>query len=177
MNKQVQTVQIVPLLESELPELAALAARTYAATYGPFMSEADLKVTLEKTRSVQYFKHALTQSTILVAKLDGKIVGYVQFGTVLIKEAKAGRNDRELGRLYVDVDQQEKGIGRQLAEVALSEPDMARAPRIFLQVWEQNPRALNLYHSLGFTQFGTTKFTLGDGTPTEDLVLVKVQAR
>ena len=71
----------------------------------------------------------------------------------------------------VETELQGRGIGRKLMEAALRHPRLAGARRIFLQVWEENERALRLYEHLGFERLGTTRFTVGTEV-MEDLVMV-----
>jgi ribosomal protein S18 acetylase RimI-like enzyme len=168
-------ITIAPVQAPELIELAELAAKTFADAFGASMTPEDLKQSLEEDRSPAYFEHALKESTILVAKLDGKIVGYVQFGPVKMPEAGAAPDDRELGRLYVATELQGRGIGRQLMDAALSSPEMKHAPRVFLQVWDENHRALAMYESYGFKKCGVTTFEIA-GKPARDLIMVRGQA-
>jgi ribosomal protein S18 acetylase RimI-like enzyme len=61
-------------------------------------------------------------------------------------------------------------------EAALVHPRLAAARRIFLQVWQRNPRAVQLYEDLGFRVVGTTTFTIGSGESVEDLVMARDEA-
>jgi len=169
-------ITIEPVKREELPELADLAARSFVDAFGADMDEEDLRQSLAENRSVAYFERALDTSTIRIAKEAGKIVGYVQFGAVLIPEVKAGKTDRELGRLYVDTVHQGRGIGRQLLNAALAEGSMARAAHVYLQVWDQNPKALALYESYGFETVGVTTFELA-GKPAQDLIMVRFRVK
>lgn len=174
-HNQKQEITIVPVEASELVELAELAAKTFADAFGASMTPEDLQQSLEEDRSPAYFKRALEECTILVAKLDGKIVGYVQFGPVKMPETGANPDDRELGRLYVATELQGQGIGRQLMDAALDSPEMKQAPRLFLQVWEENNRALAMYEGYGFKKCGVTTFEIA-GKPAQDLIMVRDQA-
>ena len=58
-------------------------------------------------------------------------------------------------------------------EAALAHPQLATASRVFLQVWERNARAVQLYEDLGFRVVGTTTFTIGSGQTAEDLVMAR----
>lgn len=167
-------VQIEPVKPGEIEELAELAARTFSDAFGHTMDEQDLEQSLAENRSAAYFEKALEESTILVAKHQGKIAGYVQYGKVKIPEAEATKADRELGRLYIDTDLQGQGVGRQLMDAALSDPEMTQAPNIFLQVWDENDKAISLYESYGFERCGVTTFELA-GKPAQDLIMVRRQ--
>jgi ribosomal protein S18 acetylase RimI-like enzyme len=165
-------IQIEPLDDSEIHEVADLAARTFVDAYGEYHDEDALAKTLDEDRSVSYFERTRPNSTVLVAKHAGKIVGYAQYGKVKLPGVTLQLNDMELSRLYVDTGLQNQGIGRQLIEAALSEPEMTFATNVYLRVWENNPDAISLYESLGFTQAGEIQFTIKDNQPTRDLIMV-----
>jgi diamine N-acetyltransferase len=173
-QKQRLEITIEPVQTAELVELADLAARTFADAFGDSMEPDDLKQSLADDRSAAYFMRALKECTILVAKHGGKIAGYVQYGPVKMEEADATKDDRELGRLYVDTALQGYGIGRQLMDEALGDPEMKHAPRVFLQVWEENHRALAMYEGYGFKKCGVTTFEIA-GKPAQDLIMVRNQ--
>jgi ribosomal protein S18 acetylase RimI-like enzyme len=124
------------------------------------VSAEDLAAEVEEKRSERYFRRALVTETILVAEADGALVGYVEFG------------DRSIHRLYVETAHQGRGIGRELVQAALSHPRLRAAPRVSLEVWDQNARAIALYESLGFRTVGTTPVTIGRTEVGEDLVMV-----
>jgi ribosomal protein S18 acetylase RimI-like enzyme len=157
---------------ADVPALSELARRTWSEAFGASVSPADEAAELQEARSEAYFRDALREKTILVAEEEGRLLGYVQFGAVEIPEVTAWPGDRALHRLYVDSQAQGRGLGRQLLDVALQHPRLADARRVFLTVWEQNARAVQLYESLGFRRFGTATFTIG-AEVVEDLVMVR----
>jgi putative acetyltransferase len=173
-EKTIIDVQIESVQAQELPELAELATRAFSDAFGSKMEPERLAQTLAETRSVAYFEKTLPTSKVVVAKLDGKIVGYAQYGSVKIPEVAAGKDDREFGRLYVDTSLHGLGIGRQLMATVLNDPEMARAPNIYLQVWEKSHVAMALYRSFGFKECGVTHFMLA-GKPAQDLIMVRKQ--
>jgi diamine N-acetyltransferase len=154
-----------------VPALSALAKRTWSDDFGEGVCREDEETELEEGRSENYFVEALREMVILVAEQDGVLLGYVQLGDVGIAEVEVQPGDRGLHRLYVETNLQGQGVGRRLLEAALWHPWLAEARRIFLQVWEENDRAVRLYESLGFQRFGTTTFTVGTEA-MEDLAMV-----
>jgi len=162
---------IRPAQTGDVRALSALAKRTWSAEFGSSLSPDDEVVELEETRSEAYFSNALPEKTILVAEANGALLGYVQFGDVEIPEVDARPGDQGLQRLYVETALQGCGLGRRLMNAALQHPRLAEARRIFLQVWDENERAVRLYESLGFQKVGTTTFTIGSEV-MEDLVMV-----
>ena len=151
--------------------LSELARRTWADSFGSSVSPDVATAELDETRSESYFDDALRQQTILVLEQNDTLLGYVQFGDVDIPEVETRLGDGELHRVYVETELQGRGFGRRLVSAALDHPRLARADRVYLQVWEQNERAIRLYERLGFEVVGTTTFWIG-GTVVEDLVMV-----
>lgn len=165
-------MKIRPVTEADLPPLADLARRTWLDAFGDSVSADDAAAEAEDTRSEEYFRAALRTDTILVAEADGQLVGYVKFGEVEIPEVDAEPGDGGLHRVYVETAQHGRGIGRELVHAALSHPRLQAAPRVYLQVWEENRTAVGLYESLGFRTVGTTRVTIGTNEVGEDLVMV-----
>ncbi|HVS84276.1 MAG TPA: GNAT family N-acetyltransferase [Gaiellaceae bacterium] len=143
----------------DVEALAALAARTWLDAFGDSLPPAEAAAEIERTRSPERFRRALAERTVLVAEREGRLAGYAEL------------SDGELERLYVDMPLHGHGIGARLAAAALAHPRLARAERVRLQVWERNERALRLYERLGFRRGGVVRFTLGDGTPAEDVLM------
>jgi diamine N-acetyltransferase len=164
-------VIVRPVEARDVPPLSALAARTWADAFGHSASFEELSAELELTRSEEYFLGAMNRDEILVAEVDGGLAGYVQFGDVDISEVDLEPGDQDLRRVCVETRLHGRGIGRVLTEAALAHPRLTRAPRVFLQVWEQNTAAVGLYESLGFRTVGRTRFTIGAGEAVEDLVM------
>ncbi len=172
-----EPIEIRAATLDDVPALAALAARTWADAFADSLADAaDATAEVEEGRSPARFARTLRdpRSVILVAvDPGGTLIGYAESGPVDIPEAAARAEDRQLSRLYVDTARQGEGIGRRLLGAALARPPLAQAPRVFLQVWERNPRAVALYVSAGFVVVATTTFTVGDSAPMEDLVMVR----
>lgn len=165
-------MRIRPVADADLPALSDLAQRTWLDAFGDSVSAEDAAAEVEATRSERYFRSALRADAILVAEADGELVGYVKFGDVRIPEVDVEPGDSGLHRVYVDAARQGEGIGRALLDAALSHPRLRAAPRVYLQVWEENRKAVELYESLGFQRVGTTRVTIGTQEVGEDLVMV-----
>jgi ribosomal protein S18 acetylase RimI-like enzyme len=126
---------------------------------------------LAQTRSEAFFIQALQDRVTLVAEHEGRLVGYVQLGELDIAGIERRAGDQELHRLYVETGLHGRGIGRRLLRAALRHPRLARAPRVYLQVWERNEPAVALYRSAGFRPVGRTRFRVGAAV-LEDVVML-----
>lgn len=143
------TIAIREAEADDVPALADLAARTWLDAFGATVSPENATAETAEGRSEERFRRVLAERTILVAEDGGALVGYVEF------------DDGELNRLYVETALQRRGIGRALLDAALAHPRLANAPRVLLQVWDENTRAVRLYESVGFRRVGTTRFAIG----------------
>lgn len=166
---------IRPIVTGEIEMLSALASRTYAAAFGASMSAADLAAQLTATRSEAYFRNAVQTDAILVAAGDAGLVGYVQLSDVRIPIEGAGPDDQELFALYVDLARQGQGIGKALLEAALRHERFVRARRIYLDVWDENARAIALYARFGFKAAGRRDFIVDGRVVGSDLVMMRDQ--
>ena len=68
----------------------------------------------------------------------------------------------ELNRIYVAAEWHGRGVGRALMDRALADAKRAACDRLWLGVWEHNPKAMAFYRELGFEIVGTQSFMLGE---------------
>jgi len=97
-------------------------------------------------RRIAYFKEQLAKDNgtgldTIVAKVDGKVVGYVD---PRIDE----RNRRRIGAIYVAPEAQGRGIGGKLMNRVLNL--YGRDQDIFLEVVSFNQNAIKFYEKFGF---------------------------
>ncbi|MGE3800854.1 MAG: N-acetyltransferase family protein [Candidatus Kapaibacterium sp.] len=163
------------LHSEDLPELALLAARTYSETFGYSLTPEELEVEIKEHRSEAYFRSVIGNDTLLGAILDDKLVGYVQFGDVKVevKGVQPGSDDRAVHALYVHSDAQWRGFGRLLMDAAFNHSQIRNARNIFIDVWEENRRALNFYLQYGFVEVGTCDVVVDGNIVGSDLVLMR----
>lgn len=156
---------------ADIPELSALAIRTYVETFGAEFEPAELTHYLEQTIAVPSWHEYLRRDRVLIARLDGQAIGYVHFGP--------DGTDGEVivHRLYVDAVHQGQGIGSGLLSRALAEPHVMAAPTVRIDVWEKNPGARRLYERHGFRhEGGLEPFLLESGEiDGYDLIMVRRQ--
>lgn len=164
---------IRPVAAREIPALSALASQTYAEAFGASMSAADLAAQLGATRSEAYFTNAIREDTILVAVVEEDMAGYVQLSDVRIPIDGATATDQELYALYVETSLQGQGIGRALMDAAFALPRFTNAPDVYLDVWDQNVRAVSLYKRYGFCVVGRRDVAVGGQVIGSDLVMVR----
>jgi len=77
----------------------------------------------------------------------------------------------EIQRIYVDSNWHGKGVAQQLFEACLHAFDKRDINRIWLGVWEHNPRAIAFYKKYGFKEAGEKSFLLGSDRQ-RDIVMI-----
>ncbi len=162
--------------KADTKPLSELAKTTYANAFGHSLNSTDLAAHLDNNLSETCFEEFLDEDTILVAEHDGRLVGFIQIGVAWPEtdDDDFSPEDAELRRVYVLAEFQRRGIGRQLIDAAFQEPCFASARDIYLDVWEDNPRAQKLYESYGFRMIGRRAFQVESGAKTGfDLIMIR----
>ena len=160
---------------SDVPELSAVARKTYSEAFGHTMTPEELESELEATRSEEYFNGIIDTDEILVAVIDGRLAGYIHVCDVRYdpKSIAYTKRDQAIHAIYVHSDYQGKGVGRALMDAAFQSPRITSAENVFIDVFEENTRALNFYHSYGFMDAGHIDVVIDGKKVGHDLVLVK----
>lgn len=142
--------QILPLAPEDIPEKAAVHAQTWQETYRGLLPD-ELSDTITP-RFAEDVTRRLTSLRTHVAKIDGRIVGYISWSD-RCREHFSVNGAAEIGNLYVLRDFQGRGVGRELLETALArigEQD------VVLSAFSSNVAALGFYEHMGFERTGVT---------------------
>lgn len=107
---------------------------------------------------------------ILVAELDGAVVGYLRLG--LATPLKSNAHVRQIRGLAVAPEARGAGVGRALVRAAVEEARRQGARRLSLRVLGHNTAARKLYESEGFVVEGVQpeEFLL-DGAYVDDVLM------
>jgi [ribosomal protein S18]-alanine N-acetyltransferase len=103
-----------------------------------------------------------TISIARVAKIDGKVVGYL-CANIIIDEG-------HILNLAVHPDYRERGIATSLIQEVLETMKTGGSRSVFLEVRSSNKEALNMYEGFGFGLLGTRKDYYI--SPVEDAVVM-----
>lgn len=118
-----------------------------------------------------FFEHNKL-SDILVAEVDGQVVGYASLtrGSRLLSHAHV----LEINGLAVDPGHQRRGVGRALVEACVAGARRQGARKLTLRVLGFNHRARRLYESCGFHIEGLLReeFLL-DGRYVDDVFMAR----
>lgn len=154
--------------------LTRFCAQAFTDTYAAFNTPEDMKVYLAENFSLERIEQELTDPDIvyLVMRADDQVIGY---GKMVKSEPEPCIRQSpvlELARLYVDKPLIGKGLGKKLMTACLEETGRLGYKALWLGVWENNPRAIRFYQSMGFEKVGEHAFVLGEDVQN-DFILVK----
>ena len=146
------------------PVLAALGARTFREAYGDATPAAELEAFIAATYSpdLQAAEAARPDGALFLAERSGEAIGFALLdGRGAAPTCVAAARPMQLARIYVVKAAWRTGAGSVLLERCLDEGRARGHDAIWLQVWEENERALAFYRRHGFEFVGTHPFRLG----------------
>ena len=127
---------------------------------------------LEPTTNKRFFGPEDRLRDVLVAELDGGVVGYLKLGAPLA--GPANRHVLQIQGLAVARGHQRRGIARRLLDAAIDEARKRRVRRLTLRVLAGNDAARKLYDSFGFEVEGILREEfLIDGRYVDDVLMAR----
>lgn len=162
---------------SDAARIAEVGARLFTQAYGPTHPEPWLTPYLAKSFAVSAVAEALGDPRVVVLVVearDGSAIGYAHTITRLTEfPDHAGRWPvTEIERFYVEAAWHGRGIAQELMAACVAVATERDAVRIFLQVWQEAPRAIAFYQRAGFVVAGETTFHFGPRVDS-DFVMVR----
>ena len=83
-------------------------------------------------------------------------------------------DDLEIERIYLIKKFQGKGFGKKMIEFAKEIAIQKKKNRIWLGVWEKNPKAIGFYQKMGFEKIGTHIFKVGEDEQLDYVMKLEV---
>jgi ribosomal-protein-alanine N-acetyltransferase len=151
--REVPEVHIRPMMEIDLPDVAAIEQKSYAFPW-----------------SENIFRDCLRVGyTCRALDLSGQIIGY---GVMSL-----GAGEAHVLNVCVRDEYRSLGFGRRLLEHLLERAQSSGVNEAFLEVRPSNLAAIRLYQRLGFEQIGIRRgyYQAPDGR--EDAIVLKLELR
>ena len=104
-------------------------------------------------------------SSVLVAKMGGRVVGYVSF-TIIIDEC-------QIINFATKNEFKRQGVGKKVMEALLDHGRTCGVTKYFLEVRQSNEGAISLYKKYGFVPVGISKNHFSQ--PREDAILMNLE--
>lgn len=155
--------------------LALVGQATFLETYAGVLGGRAIVTHCAKVHSREQYRLLLDdpRHALWLAEIEpgAAPVGYVMISPPDLPGANT-IGDLQLKRIYLLGKFQGDGLGRRLAETAISHARTHGAERLLLGVYAANEKALSFYARAGFEQIGTRTFNVG-GLDYDDKVMAK----
>jgi ribosomal protein S18 acetylase RimI-like enzyme len=172
-------IAVAAAVEADLPELAAVAARTFPLACPPSVTPENIAAFIDENLSQARFREYLVDAdrAVLVARGNTRIMGYVMLIHGVpddddVQRAVSVRPAVELSKMYVLPESHGEGVSAALMTAALQHAKRTDANCVWLGVNQNNIRAQRFYTKHGFAIKGTKTFRLGAGIES-DYVMVR----
>jgi len=155
---------LVPAIsDTELDELAQLAAQIWSAYYPPIIGEAQVTYMLQKFYSAAALLEQVKEGQrFYLVKSQTETLGFV---------ALSSQEDWSvfINKFYLKIGEQNKGYGEQVFDLIKEKHPHSK---LTLTVNRQNYKAINFYFKLGFKIQTVADFDIGNGYVMNDFVMV-----
>jgi ribosomal protein S18 acetylase RimI-like enzyme len=173
---------IRPALPDDAQDLAVLGERLWRETYTGLIPGSNLELHLAKTfgPSQQAAELADPACRTLVIAGERGLLGYALLRACEPEMETASFHfvkPLEVARFYVDATLHGQGAAQQLMAAALEYAASAGHDGVWLQVWEQNPRAIRFYAKAGFIDAGDATYRIGNQVDRDRLLVHTLMAR
>ena len=147
--------------------LSKIGRETFYETFAADNTKEDMDLYLSQTFTEEkvYSELADKKNTFFILEADGSPAGYA-------KLTEENEISIEVARLYVRREFQGQKLGKMLMDYCVWNAVNLGYKRIWLGVWEKNPKAVNFYRKAGFKEYGKHVFVLGKDEQT-DLLMEK----
>jgi GNAT superfamily N-acetyltransferase len=166
---------IRPALPVDAQALARVGERLWRETYTGLIPASNLELHLVATfgPAQQAAELADPICTMLVVEAGGTLLGYALLRACgpEVEMSLGFIRPLEVARFYVDRTLHGTGAAQALMKAVLAQATAAGHDGLWLQVWEQNPRALRFYAKAGFLDAGSASYRIGNQVD-RDRVLV-----
>jgi diamine N-acetyltransferase len=159
--------------------LADLGRRTFFETFAEDNTAEDMEAYLASAfgPGVQAAELSEAGTTFVIAEVDESPAGYAR----LIRDGDTpecipGGDRIEIRRFYVDAAWHRRGVSSALMTACLERAADLGCDTVWLDVWEENPRAIGFYEKWGFATVGRQDFILGSDVQHDLLLARKVPA-
>lgn len=154
---------------ADAPALAALAARTFADTFGADNRPEDLAAHLASAYGVAQQSAEIEDPDVvsLLAFADDAPIGYAQVRRKPAPACVTVERPVELHRFYLVRSAHGSGAAAPLMQASRAAAKSLGGRHLWLGVWERNPRAVAFYVKSGFARVGSHVFVVGRDRQTD----------
>lgn len=175
VNNLENNITICKANTNNAKQIAAIGTITFKEAYFPAYSLKYINAYCKKNYTDKIIKNQLLQVNItyFIAFFNNTPVGFAQIRQTNLLSTKINIPSIELGRIYLLKQYTGLEIGKQLLNACQLEAINKKYLSIWLQVWQQNKKAINFYLKNGFSIIDTCCFE-NSGIDNEDFIMQKI---
>lgn len=144
--------------------LSEIGAETFRDAFGAANTPEDMDEYLRSSFSpqVQAAELADRSSLFLIAEVGAETAGYARLRRGKAPDSILGASPVEIVRFYARSPWIGRRVGAALMAACLGEARAMGCDTVWLDVWEENARAIQFYERWGFVVVGAQPFRLGN---------------
>ncbi|NML20839.1 GNAT family N-acetyltransferase [Pseudoflavitalea sp. G-6-1-2] len=161
---QPQAISLRIAEEADIDALCRMAGKLFWEAFTGMMPEQDLLEYVEKAFTPEIFQKEMNNPhiTFIIATCNNEWAGYAKLNTTNRKERAEVIRYIELERLYLFKSFHGKKIGAALMDHSITLAAEKGYNTLWLNVWEQNHKAIQFYLSYGFEMMDTSIMMRGN---------------
>ncbi len=169
---------------SDLSTLRKISIETFTNTYQAENTEDNFKKHITKTFSTSQLTKELLNSDTAFYLLYSEpgyresrkpLIGYLKLNEGNAQTEKMQEHCYEVERIYLTEESQKKGFGRILIKKSIEVAKAKNKKELWLGVWDKNTAAIEFYKKMGFEEFGTHNFKLGDEDQVDLMMKMQIE--
>ena len=150
-----------------IPAIQELAERAWKVAYSSIISPEQMKYMLDLFYSEAALKKQIQEGhQFIIAREKTKAIGFASYSV----KSGGEPNTYRLHKIYIDPDQQGKGIGKLLIGFIINDISSYDAVNLELNVNRHN-KALDFYKKIGFKVIREEDINIGNGFFMNDYVM------
>jgi ribosomal protein S18 acetylase RimI-like enzyme len=159
---------------ADAENLAVLATQVWLDSYATQGIRGSISKYVRAEFTPERFTELLLRDkpAFLVAESDGHLIGFSQVTTGRATELCGVSPQAEIERLYIQRAFCNRGLGAKFMALIVRDANQSQIKALWLAAWAANESALRFYLRHGFTDVGSTSFSLG-AEQHENRVLVR----
>lgn len=160
-NSSIQYQLVTP---ENMHFIRPLAEKIWNITYGSVLDPAQIEYMLPLMYNQERLTNEIQDGYIWELLLvDGKVLGYLDY--------KLMEDNRVfLSKLYLDTDQHQRGLGKQMLDRVLTFAQNQQATAVYLTVNKHNAKAIAFYERNGLKCMESKTFDIGNGYVMDDYI-------
>ncbi|MEE1944899.1 GNAT family N-acetyltransferase [Pedobacter sp. KR3-3] len=157
-------IEFVKIDGSATEELVVISTETFVETFAPTNSTESMAQYVAQNLTVAKLRQELecADSAFYLLKVDSELAGYLKLNFNEAQSDVKDANAIEIERIYVKQAFQGQKLGLFLINKAIEIAKFEDKRYVWLGVWEHNHKAISFYQRIGFVQFDSHEFKLGE---------------